>query len=325
MLSSFLEMTYQPSHARDIETAEQRWRETVDRRPDLEPAVELQRRIVTRSRELAVIIDQKLPATLDLNPAQAAAKLRSDMPVLVGEAILVDARAVVPFVLGFCEDLSSGAAGGAAGRLGDTLDGGRIDIGSLLAASLGRQQDAIRSKAHHVGIAPDLLWLVAELASGPIAHRLQQQLLTDLAEPAGELQRVIDRWSHGYCAACGSWPAFGERIGPTTRRSLRCSFCGSAWTPARQHCIYCDEAGDSLITAAVETEQPSRHLELCRQCGGYLKWIDVPRPTPFQLLPVEDLSTCDLDLGAVEQGYTRPPMHTFATSNDLPCPPPPMA
>ena len=318
-------MTYQPSPFRDLEVAELRWRETLDRRPDLEPAIEIQRRIVTRSQELTAVIDQKLPATLDLDPAQVAAKLCRQTPILVGEAIVVDARAVVPFVLGFCEDLSSGANGGAAGRLGETLDRGRIDIGSLLAASLGRQQEAIRSKAHHVGVAPDLLWLVAELASGPVAHRLQQQLLSHLPKQDDELRSVIGAWDHGFCAACGSWPAFGERIERTPRRSLRCSFCGSAWTPAVRHCIYCDEAGDSLITAAVEPEQPSRYLEFCRQCGGYLKCIDVRRPTPFQLLPVEDLSTCDLDLGAVEQGYVRPPMHTFATGNNLPCPPPPMA
>jgi FdhE protein len=325
MLSSFIEMIYRPSHDRNIEVAEQRWHETLERRPDLEPAVELQRRIVTRSHELAAIIDQKLPATLDLNPAQVAAKLSRHTPILVGEPIVVDAGAVVPFVLGFCDDLSSGAAGGAASRLGETLDRGTIDIGSLLAASLGRQQDAIRSKAHHVGVAPDLLWLVAELASGPVAHRLQHQLLTDFPEQDDQLGVVISGWNHGFCAACGSWPAFGERIDPTTRRSLRCSFCGSAWTPAPEHCIYCDESGDSLLTAAVEPTQPSRRLELCRQCGGYLKCIDVGRATPFPLLPVEDLSTYDLDLGAVERGYFRPSMHTFSTGDSLPCPPPPMA
>ena len=235
---------------------------------------------------------------------------------------MVDAQPIVPFVLGFCDDLSLGAAGGAAGRLGEILARGRIDVGSLLSASLGRQQEAIRSKAHHVGVAPDLLWLVAELAAGPVAHRFQQQLLTDLPEHEDELRSVIGKWDRGFCAACGSWPAFGERIEPTTRRSLRCSFCGSAWTPTLQHCIYCDEAGDSLITAAVEPEQPSRHLELCRQCGGYLKCIDVRRPTAFPLLPVEDLSTCDLDVGAVERGYIRPPMPTFATGDNPPCPPP---
>ena len=137
---------------------------------------------------------------------------------------------------------------------------------------------------------------------------------------------MIGVWNQGFCAACGSWPAFGERIieGPK-RRSLRCSFCGSAWTPALQRCIYCEKAGDSFVAAAVEPEQPSQHLELCRQCGGYLKCIYIQSPTPFLLLPVEDLSFCELDLGAIERGYNRPPMHAFVTADNLPCPPPPTA
>ena len=322
VLSSFSEMTYRLSPYFDLDAAEQRWRATLALRPDLEPAIVLQRRLLTRSQKLTTIVNQKLPATLDLKPAQIAEKLRRHTPILVGEPIVVDAQPVVPFVLGFCEDLSSGEAGGAAGRLGETLARGEIDIGSLMAASLGRQQEAIRSKAHHVGVAPDLLWLVSELASGPVAYRLQRQLLTDLPKQEDKLRLVIDRWNHGFCAACGSWPAFGERIKPTTRRSLRCSFCGSAWTPRLRHCIYCDKTGASLTTVAVEPEQPSRHLELCRQCGGYLKCISVRRPTAFGLLPVEDLSTCDLDVSAVEQGYIRPPMHTFVTGASLPCPPP---
>ena len=315
-------MTYQDYPHRYLEVAERRWLEIVERSPDLEPAVELQRRIVIRSLDLAVVIAQKPPATVDLGPAEVAAKLRRHAPILVEEAILVDADAVVPFVLGFCEDLAAGQAGGAAGRLGEMLDRSEIHVGSLLAASLGRQQEAIRSKAHHVGVAPDLLWLVAELASGPIAHRLQQQFLTELPSRDDDLRSAIGEWNHGFCAACGSWPAFGERILEGPNRSLRCSFCGSAWTYSLQACVYCDEAGDSLIAAAVEPKERSAHLELCRQCGGYLKSIDVQKPTPFQLLAVEDLSTCDLDLGAFEQGYIRPPMHAFVTGDALPCPPP---
>ena len=321
MLSSLVEMTYKPSSNLPKE-AERQWREIIDRRPDLEPAVELQRRIVNRSLALAAVVDEQTPVTVGLGPTEVAAKLRQQLPILAGETIQLDAGAITPFVVGFCEDLASGETGGAGGRLGDMLGRGTIDMGSLLAASLGRQQEAIRTKAHHVGVSPDLLWLVAELASGPLAHHLQRQLLTELPRENEALRLAIGEWKQGFCAACGSWPAFGERIGDTERRSLRCSFCGSAWAPAPGKCIYCDEGGDSLIAAAVEPDQPSRLLELCRQCGAYLKCIDVRRPTPFQLLPVEDLSTWHLDFGAVQQGYVRPPMRVFATGDTLPCPPP---
>ena len=183
-------MTYLPYLDRPLEVAERWWREIVDRRPDLAPAIELQRRIVTRSLALAVVIDQKPPATVDLNPAEVAAKLRRQTASTAGRGD--PGRrwcACAVFVLGFCEDLASGEAGGAAGRLGESLDRAAIDVGALLTASLGRQQEAIRSKAHHVGVAPDLLWLVAELASGPVAHHLQQQFLTELPRQDEELRQ----------------------------------------------------------------------------------------------------------------------------------------
>ena len=177
MISSSVEMTYQLRPSNALEIAERRWQEIMESRPDLEPAIALQRRLVTRSLALEVVIDRQLPATVDFDCIEVATKLQQKTPVLDGEAIAVDAGPVIPFVLGFCEDLASGETGGAAERLGRTLDRAEIDVGSLLSASLGRRQDAIRSKAHHVGVAPDLLWLVAELASGPVAHRLQHQLL----------------------------------------------------------------------------------------------------------------------------------------------------
>lgn len=315
-------MTYESHPASTLEVAERRWQEIVDGHPDLEPAIALQRRLVTRSLALEVVIDRRMPATVDLDRIDAVAKLQRKTPILAAEAITVDAGPVVPFVLGFCEDLASGETGGAAERLGRTLDRAEIDVGSLLSASLGRQQDAIRTKAHHVGVAPDLLWLVAELASGPVAHRLQHRLLSELRGQDVESVSVVPDWSEGFCAACGSWPAFGENVPDRASRSLRCSYCGFGWTPIPQRCIYCSETGDSLVVAAVDPEQPSQRVELCRTCGGYLKCIDVKHPTPFQLLPLEDLSSCGLDLGAAEQGYGRPPMHTFTTDDGLPCPPP---
>ena len=315
-------MTYQLRPSNALEVAERRWQEIMEGRPDLEPAIALQRRLVTRSLALEVVIDHQLPVTVDFDRIEVATKLQRKTPVFAGEAIAVDAGPVIPFVLGFCEDLASGETGGAAERLGRTLDRAEIDVGSLLSASLGRRQEAIRNKAHHVGVAPDLLWLVAELASGPVAHRLQHQLLAELPGQEGELRSVVRGWTEGFCAACGSWPALGESIPDRPSRSLRCSYCGSAWTPTPQRCIYCEETGESLVVAAVDPEQPSQRVELCRTCGGYLKCIEVECPTPFQLLPLEDLSTCGLDLGAVEQGYGRPPMHTFATDDSLPCPPP---
>ena len=300
-----------------FEEAEQRWEAVVSLRPELEAAVAVQRRLVGRGLSLAEAVTKSMPATTRIQPAEMAIKLRAGTPALIGTAIEVAGETLTPFVLGFCDDLTAGEADSPASRLGRRLDNGEIDIGSLIAASLGRQQGAIRTKAHHVGVSPDLLWLVAELAAGPVAYRLQREL------PLGqdETHALFGGWNHGFCPACGSWPAFAERDdGSVDHRSLRCSFCGLAWAPQTHGCIYCEETGEAFVIATPDTDSAAR-LEMCQQCGGYLKSIAVRTPTPFELLPVADLETSALDLGAVERGYGRPPMRDFPMAGSAPCPP----
>ena len=297
-----------------LEEAEQRWEAVVAIRPELEATVAIQRRLVGRGLSLAEAVTKNTPATARIEPGAMTSTLRAGVPVFIGTTFEVAGETLEPFVLGFCDDLAAGEDDSPGSRLGRRLGDGEIDVGSLVAASLGRQQEAIRTKAHHVGISPDLLWLVAELAAGPIAYRLQCELLAD-----DETTRaLVAAWSHGFCPACGSWPAFAERV--DNQRSLRCSFCAFAWTPATQECIYCQESGDAFVMATPD-DHDGALLEMCQQCGGYLKSLAVESPTPVGLLPVADLETSALDLGAVERGYGRPAMRDFPTAGSVPCPP----
>ena len=47
---------------------------------------------------------------------------------------------------------------------------GSIDADSLLGVSLARNQKAIRTSALHMGFSPDLVWLIGELGSAPLAY-----------------------------------------------------------------------------------------------------------------------------------------------------------
>src|SRR4029078_478677 len=97
-----------------------------------------------------------------------------------------------------------------------------MEAGSLLSASLARDQEAIRSGAVHRGLAPDLLWLGAELAISPFAHVLQRSLCTS---NEATLSSALINWNAGYCPACGSWPAVA---GVASRhRVLRVSVCAA--------------------------------------------------------------------------------------------------
>ena len=290
-----------------LDSARRRWQVIRGTRPDLEPALALQEELLTRMAELAATLAAGRLPRLSLPPKYLAAKLTRGVPVLAGEPIPLPVPVLTPVLLQLCDALARGGAGEAATHIRESLEGGKLEAASLLTASLHRDQAALRSGAVHRGLSPDLMWLIAELAVSPFAHALQRMLFA--AVTSGELRDALAAWNHGYCPACGSWPAVGEVA--AGHRTLRCSFCACAWELTTYACIYCEESGEGFVTAAPDAERKDRRIEVCSTCGGYLKTIDVPELSPFPLLSISDIETTDLDVAAMEHGYARPGMKEF--------------
>jgi FdhE protein len=286
-----------------------RWDAILASRPDLAPAVELQRRLIRIVVDTAETIGQGRLPRLSLPSKYLAAKLARGIPVLTGEPVPVPAPVLKPALGLLCDALARGGAGEAAEHIRASLDETRMDAGSLLTASLQRDQTAIRTGAVHRGLAPDLLWLVAELAVSPFAYALQQCFLGP-GEAGSPLRAATDAWTHGYCPMCGSWPAMAEVV--DTHRVLRCSFCALAWELPAYGCVYCGEGGAPFVTACVDEERKDRRLEICGACGSYLKAVDVAALSPFPLVAIADLETMDLDVAAMQRGYSRPPLKELA-------------
>ena len=292
-----------------LESARQRWQIIRHERPDLEPALALQRELLTCMIELAGTLARgKLPR-LSLPPKYLAAKLARGVPALAGEPIPLPVSVLTPALFQLCDALAVGGAGEAATHIRQELEGGKLEAASLLTASLRREQAALRTGAQHRGLSPDLMWLVAELAVSPFVHGLQHMVFGSVA--SGELRDALDAWPHGYCPACGSWPAVGEVV--SGHRTLRCSFCSCAWELKTYACIYCEESGDPFVTAAPDAERKDRRIEVCSSCGGYLKTIDLAELSPYPLLSISDIETTDLDVAAMEHGYARPGLKDFGT------------
>jgi FdhE protein len=289
--------------------AASRWDAVLGSRPDLGPAVELQRELLELIADLAEALERGRLPKLSLPPRYLAAKLGRGVPALANEPIPVPVPVLKPALLSMCEALARGGAGDAADHIRTQISETRMDAGSLLGASLKRDQVAIRTGAQHRGLAPDLLWLVAELAVTPFAYELQCALFA-AATPESPLRAALDAWNHGYCPLCGSWPALAEVA--ATHRILRCSFCALAWELTSYACVYCNEGGDAFVTAAPDVERKDRRVEICKACGSYLKTVDVPELSPFPLLAISDLETMDLDMAAMERGYKRPAVRDFS-------------
>ncbi len=295
-----------------LDTAERRWRTLLEARADLTPAVELQRQLLTLVIDLGRTVEAGRLPRLSLPPRYLAAKLARGVPVLSGEPIPLPTPVLAPAIERLCDALAEGGAGDAATHIRDAVRSGNIEPGSLLAASLARNQAAIRTGAVHRGLSPDLVWLVAELAVGPFVHLLQNTLFvtTDAA-----LLGALDQWTHGYCPACGSWPALAEVV--SGHRTLRCSFCSAAWELRSYACIYCEETGEKFVTAAPDEARKDRRIEVCSACGAYLKAVDTPELSPFPLLSISDIETTDLDMAAMEHGYGRPAMKVRSLKSEV--------
>jgi FdhE protein len=290
-----------------LTSADQRWRAIGAARPDLLPALALQRALLTLVVDLAAVVDGGRLPKLSLPPKYLAAKLARGIPVFAGEPIPLPLRILLPTLLKLCDALAAGGAGDAATHIRAAIDSGTMEPGSLLSASLSRNQAAVRTGAVHRSLAPDLVWLVAELAVSPFVHALQRAVLDNSG--SDEVRAALDAWHAGHCPACGSWPAVAEVV--AGHRTLRCSFCSSAWEMPAYGCIYCGESGDKFVTAAPIAQRPDRRIEVCSACGGYLKTIDVPELSPFPLPSISDIETTDLDVSAMERGYGRPVLKDF--------------
>lgn len=303
----------QSPQAEVLASAERRWQALIEAKPDLQAAVNLQRSLLTLVIDLARTIDDGHLPRLSLPGKYLAVKLSRGVPVLSGEPIPLPAGLLKPALLRFCDELAAGGAGDVAAHIGAAIKSGRVDAGSLLTASLARDQEAIRTGATHMGLAPDLAWLVAELAVGPVAHALQRTLF---ATPgSGALADALVAWNRGYCPACGSWPALAEVVGG--RRFLRCAFCAATWERTIYACVYCDEQGEAFVTAAPDPQRPDLRTELCSSCGAYLKTVDAAEISPFPLVAIADMETMDLDVAAMDHHYGRPPLKEFKTGSRL--------
>jgi len=279
--------------------AEAKWAEIAANTPDLAPALAVQKGLLRLLVDAAEAFQIPAGAILwELTPDLVLAKWAREVPAFRHESVVIPSalKAILPL---FCDVLAEGGAGDSARHIKNALVTGAIDAGSLLSVSFARNQKAIRTSSIHMGLAPDLVWLVGELGSSPLAHRLQATLL---AQP--ELHDAVLDWNRGYCPCCGSWPALVEMLDGA--RMLRCSYCAAAWELRSYRCIYCGNEDGRFVAAAPDMARKDRRLELCGSCGKYTKVIDVNSLTPFPLVAIEDLASIDLDQGAMSREYSRP-------------------
>jgi FdhE protein len=272
------------------------WAEITRDLPDLAPAVALQQRLLRLMLDASTALEEVGEAPLRAESIHE--KWSRGLPALRNLTVAIP-LGLKQILLPICTALAECGAGESALHIRDAIATEGIDADSLLSVSLARNQKAIRTSALHMGFSPDLVWLIGEIGSAPLAHRLSAGLNVRSAD-----LQVGLAWDRGYCPCCGSWPALIELHDGT--HTLRCSYCALGWSLRSHRCVYCGNTGDDFIAAATDVAHPQRRVELCGKCSGYTKVIDVREPTPFPLLAIADLATIQIDQGAMDRGYRRP-------------------
>lgn len=289
--------------------ANARWAAMLAAKPDLAPAISLQRKLIALVLDLSEALGAGRPPRLSLPHRYVTTKLRSGIPALVGEPIPVPVEALAPTLSRLVTALAEGGGGEATRLIRVALEDGTANPGALLTLALRREQAALRAFATKAGLGHDLLWLVCDLAAGPFAHALLPSVFGE-AGAGSPLHDALDAWNRGYCPLCGSWPGYTEHRGDARR--LRCSFCAATWDLPFGNCLYCHRTGDALGNLAPGPNRPQRSIETCTGCKGYSKVVDEDASLPFPLLPLADLDSMDLDILAMQRGFARPALKQFA-------------
>jgi FdhE protein len=173
----------------------------------------------------------------------------------------------------------------------------RVDATSMFSASLRQDHGYVANVAAELGSDAEALQAVAALLAVPFLQTCQRKWGASVPEG----------WVEGYCPVCASWPAFAEVRGIERTRCLRCGRCGAAWHAHTLRCPFCStDDHDELVTLVPQKPGTNAVIEACKRCRGYLKTFTKLQGCPPSEVMLEDLASVELDVAALEQGYSRP-------------------
>ena len=171
------------------------------------------------------------------------------------------------------------------------------DPAGLFQASLTQDLRQVEEIASGSGVDPDALQAIVGLLALPLLQACGRRW-------SGSNSPV---WGEGYCQICGSWPSFAEMRGVDRSRFHRCARCGGEWYAQILQCVYCRTTEHAELVALVPEKAGGKgSLDACRRCRGYVKVFTRLQGCAPSAVMLDDLASVDLDVAALEAGYTRP-------------------
>lgn len=162
-------------------------------------------------------------------------------------------------------------------------------------------------KSHYDDSFTDAIAEEFDIDKGILKFLIGMSVLPSLKANAEKLRDSIDLedWQRGYCPVCGSSPEMSEINGEGQRYFL-CSFCGFRWPGERLKCPFCENREQGKLHYFYEENREAYRVDLCDNCGRYIKTVDSRKLDYTPDLILEDITTTHLDILALERGYRRP-------------------
>lgn len=227
-----------------------------------------------------------------------AAKWSAGVPLMRGETIPFDRHVLVERSQKLCAALGQHVGKAPVDRLARAIASGELDLRELTGWVLVGESSRLHERADQLGLDAALTATVLRWTLFSPMTQLQAMLVAELPH---------ERWLHGYCPICGSWPALGEFRGLEQVRFLRCGLCAMAWEFPRLKCPYCgNDDHRQLGFLQQDGEEGKWRIATCDMCRGYVKILATMTPLAPARLLVLEVAILPLDLIAADRGYAIP-------------------
>jgi FdhE protein len=157
----------------------------------------------------------------------------------------------------------------------------------LMRAVLNSDLAPVESVAMDLTVDPSLLNILLRMSLRPA-----------LLKVAEACRGYLDfgKWTKGHCPVCGSQPILAELSGDGGKRALHCSLCETVWPYPRLCCPFCDHDNPEGLGYLRPEDEPGLRVDLCGNCGRYIKTIDLREIEGPVIAPLDDVATWHLDL-----------------------------
>jgi FdhE protein len=252
------------------------------------------------SRPLALLQLEALQTAVDPVWEQSASTIpvtlpKNEIPALHGQTVSVDTESVAELLERLVDVLASNDVVDDPATIAALK---QLDPREIVEAAIEWNAGTLERLAMDLEIPLAILVTLGQCAALPILLACGRHILPTDTEI---------NWQPGYCPICGNWPLLAELRGLDRQQWLRCGRCASAWRTRHQRCIFCNNTDHTKLGyMAPEAERESRRAVTCEVCHGYFKVLASVSPLAIADILRSDLESIELDIAALDAGYSRP-------------------